>query len=359
MTTTPRIVLLTPPRISVEHIQEKIVCIRAHRERIFQVSAEPQGNKLICHNYGQGGAGWTFLFGCVNESLRLFEQQLTQNPAFKNKPITVIGAGCYGLLTAIELARKGHAVHIVAKDTQTIPSYKAAGFFFPRARKSSTPYERAIFEARGMESYATYLQIIRGEHPFIKSGPKLLPGYYGLDIDPGFAPYIAHGMMTTPEKVTIDFGNSNRYEVMEYKTVFMNSTAIMNELQRCVIELGIPVIHAEINSFDDIPEPIIFNCAGLGAKALAGDARIIPVQGHLITLKNQPDMNELAYMLNVKVVALNPLGKPRDELIYYAPKENGILGITFIRGQDSLTANMHEFDRILQRSQDFFGMHNP
>lgn len=44
-----------------------------------------------------------------------------------------------------------------------------------------------------------------------------------------------------------------------------------------------------------------------------------------------------------------------DELIYFAPKECGILGITFIRGEDSLTSHQHEFDRLLQRCKDFFG----
>lgn len=349
----PHIIHLTPPNVSVEHIKEKITCIRAHRERIFNVSTQLQAGKLICHNYGQGGAGWTFLFGCVAESLRQYEQQLALNPEFKNKPITIIGAGCYGLLTAIELTRKGYQVQIVAKDSTTIPSYKAAGFFFPRPRKSSTPAERAIFEATGIESYQTYLSIIASTHPFIQQGPQLVPGYYGHAIDPGFAPYIARGLIAKPKNVTIDFGNGKQYAAMRYETVFINATIIMQELQRCVAELAIPIHQQEIDSFEQITDPIIFNCAGLGAKKLSGDARVVPVQGHLITLKNQP--THLNYMLNFKVVALSPRGTPRDELIYFAPKEDGILGITFIRGCDSLTANEHEFERLLQRCQDFFG----
>lgn len=352
---TQRIIKLIPPCISAEHIKEKIICIRAHRERLFCVTTDLLNNKLICHNYGQGGAGWTFLFGCVNESIRQFEYQLKQNPAFKNKPISIIGAGCYGLLTAIILARKGHSVRIIAKDTKDISSYKAAGFFFPRARKSSTPQERAIFESSGMESYQTYLQIIQGTHPFIKQGPQLLPAYFGLDIDPGFAPYILRGLVAAPEKVTINFGNGKSYEAIEYKTIFINSSAIMQELQRTIQELDIAITQAQVNSFNDIPESIIFNCAGLGAKNLAGDTRIIPVQGHLITLKDQPPLEQLQYMINVKVTMKNAQGMLRDELIYYAPKESGILGITFLRGQDSLTANQDEFDRLLQRCQDYFG----
>lgn len=350
-----RIIQLTPPQVSLEHIKEKITCIRAHRERIFQVSMQKHDDKLLFHNYGQGGAGWTFLFGCVNESIRQFEQELVQNTTLKNKPITVIGAGCYGLLTAIMLALKGHKVTIIAKDVDNLPSYKAAGFFFPRARKSSTLEEHAIFAARGMESYVTYQQIAQGVHPFITQGAYLLPAYFGLDIDPGFAGYIEQGLMTSPEKVSIDFGNRKIYEVMEYKTIFINASEIMQELGKAVQTLGITITQAEVSTFDAIVEPIIFNCSGLGAKILTGDQRIVPVQGHLITLKNQPSQEQLRYMINVKVTMTNAQGKLRDKLIYYAPKESGILGITFMRGQDSLSANHHEFDRLIQRCQDFFG----
>lgn len=310
---------------------------------------------MICHNYGQGGAGWTFLFGCINESIRQFEQRLLQNPEFENSKICIIGAGCYGLLTAILLARKGYKVRIVAKDTENIPSYKAAGFFFPRHRKCSNLEEITTFRTLGMESYSVYLQIIQNIHPFIKKGPKLLHGYFGLDIDPGFGPYIAEGLMAPPKPVIIDFGYSKTYEAMEYQTIFINSSEIMQELQRNITELGIMITKTEIDTFADISERVIFNCAGLGAKKLADDKRIVPVQGHLITLKNQPDMDSLQYMINFKVTMTNALGMSRDELIYYAPKESGILGITFIRGQDSLNANQHEFDRLLQRCKDYFG----
>lgn len=351
----PRTVYLTPPRISADHIKEKITCIRAHRERIFQVTTETRGTQLICHNYGQGGAGWTFLFGCVHTSLRQFEQSRLHNPSWKNAPITVIGAGCYGLLTAILLARNGHSVRLVAENLNDLSSYKAAGFFFPRPRKISTPEECALFEAYGTESYRTYQAIINNEHPFIQHGPLQLPAYYDPAIDPGFAPYIKQGLIQEPELVTTDFGNGKAYSAMEYMTLFINSTHMMQELWRTIRELAIPITQAKVDSFDEIDTPIVFNCAGMGAQTLVPDVRVVPVQGHLITLKDQPPMSQLQYMINVRVTMATPHGRLRDELIYFAPKESGILGITFIRGQSSLTANQHEFDRLLQRCIDYFG----
>lgn len=343
------------------HIKEEIVCIRAHRERIFQVGIQRDKEKLLCHNYGHGGAGWTFLFGCVNESLRQFECALKKEPQFKNKPITVVGAGCYGLLTAILLARKGYAVRIVAKEQENIPSYKAAGFFFPRARKCSTQQERAVFEKRGMESYETYQNIIAGTHPFIKKGATLLPAYFDPDIDPGFASYIQQGLIAPSRSVIINFGHGKEYHAQEYMLIFINAGQLMQELKNAIKELNIPLIYQEITTLDDIDHPIIFNCAGMGAQKLAQDSRIVPVQGHLITLANQP-IEQMRYLINFRVKQYvkqyhkqNVIGTIRNELIYYAPKDHGILGITFIRGQGSPTANYHEFERLLERCRNFFG----
>lgn len=372
----PKLVTLAAPKLEAENIKEKVACIRGHRERIFQTCAQQIDDKLVFHNYGQGGAGWTFLFGCVNESLRQFEEQIKTNPTMcsypsipprptrdpsgrtdiilKNKNIAIIGAGCYGLLTAIELVRKGYSVKIYAKDTENIPSNKAAGFFFPRHRKCSTDEEKEIFKIRGIESYKTYKLILDGLHPFIKSGPKLLPAYFEPSIDPGFAPYIAEGLVDKPEEVTINFTNSKKfYDAIEYKIIFINSAEIMRELKRNIKELNISIEQKEIQSFNNIEEKIIFNCSGFGAKELTGDQHIVPVQGHLITLQNQK-IEALQYMLNFKVFQPTLEGKPRDELIYFAPREEGILGVTFKRGESSPDANQHEFERLLERCRKLF-----
>lgn len=350
MNTLP-IIKLTPPLLDDINIDKKISCIRPHRERIFNVSMEQVNEKFIFHNYGHGGAGWTFLFGCVNESIRQFEEFIAQKQNVKSEPICIIGAGCYGLLTAIELAHRGYKVHIVAKEIENTPSYKAAGFFFPRWRKSSTEHEKAIFLSRGIESYEAYLQIAHGTHPFVAQGTQIIPAYFGLDIDPGFDPYTTRGMIASPQKVTIEFGNGKQYLMNEYQIIFMDTIALMRELHRNINTLKIPIIQKEIHSWAEVSESIIFNCSGWGAKQLTQDTRLVPVQGHLISLQNQPTLN---YMINVKVVMQTPRG-PRDELIYFAPKGEGILGITFLRNQSDVDANGHEFDRLLQRCKEFFG----
>ena len=347
------LLVINPPQLADFYIKEKVTCIRAHRERICAVYKEQSAEKIIFHNYGQGGAGWTFLFGCVEKSIAQFHTYATQNPCAVRKPLCIIGAGCYGLLTAIMLTRLGYSVYIVAKELENLPSHKAAGFFFPRPRKSSNPHERATFLEFGTASYRAYTHIAHGTHPFLQNGASLLPAYYGMDIDPGFDPYSAQHLMPSPENVVIDFGNGKRYKAHAYSTVWINAPALMQELHKNIRMLGIPIHQAEIATFQDIPELIIFNCSGLGAKKLTHDQRIIPVQGHLITLKNQP--SPCSYLLNFKVLQATPKGTMRDELIYFAPREEGILGITFLRGQELETAHVHEFERLLERCRAFFG----
>ena len=72
---------------------------------------------------------------------------------------------------------------------------------------------------------------------------------------------------------------------MEYKTVFINSTQIMQELRRNIAELGIRITRAEINQFDDLDESIIFNCAGIGAKNSLMIHASYPCRAILITLQ--------------------------------------------------------------------------
>jgi D-amino-acid oxidase len=57
-----------------------------------------------------------------------------------------------------------------------------------------------------------------------------------------------------------------------------------------------------------LPEPVIVNCTGLGAKALFGDDELIPVKGQLSFLPPQPDYLVMS-----------------DQFLYMYPRHDGIL----------------------------------
>ena len=80
-----------------------------------------------------------------------------------------------------------------------------------------------------------------------------------------------------------------------------------------------------------LPEPVIFNCTGLGARALFGDEKLIPARGQLEILLPQP---ELDYCY---------LGPG-----YMFPRSDGVvLGGTFERDDWSLEVRRETADGIL------------
>ena len=62
-TTTRRRVRLTPLRVAPELIIRTTVGLRPHRPHGFVLRAEKLGEKLLVHNYGHGGAGWSLSWG--------------------------------------------------------------------------------------------------------------------------------------------------------------------------------------------------------------------------------------------------------------------------------------------------------
>ena len=86
----------------------------------------------------------------VNEWIRQFEQLMTHNSHLKKADWSNWSGLAMAFLTATILVRKGYKVRIFQRG-ENIPSHKAAGFFFPRPRKSSTPQEAHLFESYGME----------------------------------------------------------------------------------------------------------------------------------------------------------------------------------------------------------------
>lgn len=89
-----------------------------------------------------------------------------------------------------------------------------------------------------------------------------------------------------------------------------------------------------------LPERLIFNCTGLGARDLFGDTGLEPVRGQLAILLPQP---EVRYAFT-------------GEAGYMFPRADGIvLGGTFERGITDLTPEPARIARIIASHQRLFG----
>jgi hypothetical protein len=67
---------------------------------------------------------------------------------------------------------------------------------------------------------------------------------------------------------------------------------------RCLLRdfynAGGRVVVKEFNDRQEVmrlPEPVIFNCSGLGTRALFGDEKLIPARGQLEVLMPQPEID--------------------------------------------------------------------
>jgi D-amino-acid oxidase len=80
---------------------------------------------------------------------------------------------------------------------------------------------------------------------------------------------------------------AGRFRTMIAETdVFL--PALMDEVRKRGAGIDVREF-ADLASLQSIEAPLIVNCAGLGAKALLGDAELTPVKGQLTVLKPQPE----------------------------------------------------------------------
>lgn len=355
---------ISPPTLKPQTILQKIASRRPMRDKKFMISTEIRGSKRLVHCYGHGGSGWTTLFGSVAKAIDLFQQEKIR------APIRVIGAGCIGLVAAIELSRMGYEIAgITAKELYDIPSWQGGGYFAFVSVKTS-PEEQENLEWIGAKTFRAYAQIHKGEHPYIPShNLRYLPIYCSKDTPSGLEELVEQGLIPEREEVVLDFGNGARHEdFLRYQTYFMDTTGLMKTLTREVQRLRIPIEVGEVHSFDELREEIIFNCSGLGAGLLNHDEAMIPVRGHLLLLNGEAGSSHMDYLIYTKL-----LQEEKEEYLYLFPKTlavssafpsglfcSGLIGGTFIPHDDHFTPaeladlDRLEFQRMYDRASRFF-----
>jgi glycine/D-amino acid oxidase-like deaminating enzyme len=113
-------------------------------------------------------------------------------------------------------------------------------------------------------------------------------------------------------------------------------------LRRAFARDGGRVVPRTFTSLDDIrslPEPILVNCLGLGARTLFSDDEIYPIKGQLTILPPQP--------------AIDYITLPPD--LYMFPRRDGIvLGGTYEHRVWSMEPDLAAQERIVAAHERFF-----
>ena len=321
---------LPPVLVSADRVIRTVAGLRPYRAAGFVVRAEALGDKRLVHNYGHGGAGITLSWGSSRLAAEL------GLPGHQG-PVAVLGAGVMGLTTARLVQEAGFPVTLYAKalppDTT---SNIAGGQFHPfgHFRASAvTPEWRAQFLAAVDYSWRRF-QIMVGDDYGIRWLTTYAEGTE-RQLLPIFPP--RNRVLTAAEHpFPVE-------RLSAYDTLYVETGRFLRQLLRDIQIAGGAV---RVRSFASpaeiaaLPERLVFNCTGLGARDLFGDAEMEPVRGQLAILLPQP---EIRYAFT-------------GEAGYMFPRADGIiLGGTFERGIWETTPEPETIARIVVSHQRLFG----
>ncbi len=356
---------IIPPNLDEAYLGQKILCYRPMRHGSPNLSVVKEGNKVVAHNYGHGGSGWTLGPGSASyvNSL-MINSQYANALSNKSTPIAIIGAGVIGLFTAYDLNKRGYRnITIYADRIDSLTSHNAGGLLAP-VSMDNAPDMQATIDQIGVDAYRFYDGIAKNKNSDFRGGALIVPTYFNNREDSGLEPYVGKVMQPAKE-VVLDFGNGTTRKMVAYDDgIYMDTATLMGELHQYIKVHNIPIVKRKINSFSELSQYFIFNCSGLGSTQLANDADVTPVQGHLIMLKNQVLQN-MNYMILIYFGEGKTEANQKVKRSFYifpkrlaksGPQDIGVVGGTFIEGANPNTPNLKEFEIVIDGAKRFYGI---
>ncbi|WP_459789651.1 FAD-dependent oxidoreductase [Alteriqipengyuania sp. 357] len=321
------------PRVNVspDRVIRTVAGLRPFRETGFVVRAQQLGETRVIHNYGHGGGGITLSWGSSRLAVDL-------GLPGHSGPVAVIGAGALGLTTAKLLQEAGYRVRIYAENLPPHTTSNVAGGqvnptsvfddsavddAFRRQYAAAVDYSYRRFqisvgEDTGVRWHTTY-DATRGR-PLSDLDRRIMPA----------ARLLREGEHPFPQPL-----------MREWRTMYVETGRWLAHLTRdlriggATIERRAFASPAEIAA---LPERLVFNCTGLGARALFGDDGLVPIRGQLAILLPQSEIRH-AYT--------GPVG-------YMFPRPDGIvLGGTYERGVWDATPQPRDIAGILAAHASF------
>jgi len=117
----------------------------------------------------------------------------------------------------------------------------------------------------------------------------------------------------------------------------------LNAVMRDFLLAGGRIVIREFDSVQAVlalPEQVILNCTGLGARAIFHDEELMPIKGQLSILLPQPEIDYIALT---------------DEYYMFPRKDGILLGGTHERGVWTLEPNPAAAERIIEAHVKIFG----
>ncbi len=314
---------IIPIRAHVDRIFRITVCLRPFRAAGPRLDVERVGDKIVVHNYGHGGSGWSLSWGSADVAVRR-----ALEAGNGSREVAVIGCGALGLTAAITAQRAGLRVTIYAKERPPfVRSSRATGSWTPDSRialtSAASPDFAAQWESMARTSFAMYQSYLG-----MPGSPIEWTDRYALSDmtreemvaqrqqgdSHGFAHYQESIADITPRPQEIPAGMHpfpTKY-VRRSTSLTFNVADYSRQLLNDFLIAGGTIETREFHSPQELAalqQGVVINCTGYGARQLWGDESIVPVRGQIAWLIPQEGVN---YGLNYK--SLNVLGR-RDGIV--------------------------------------------
>ncbi len=291
--------VLHPMRASAARILKVTVCTRPFRAAGPRLEAERVGDKLVVHNYGHGGAGWSLSWGYGTLAV-------AQVGATGHRDVAVLGCGALGLTSALLAQRSGLQVTIYAKDLPSeTRSANATGTWSPDSRvalqSAVTPDFERRWETIARTSFRTHQSFLG-----VAGTPVEWVDRFILSDQPWGAPHVDSGGPDFAELRHLIAGLAPRLEDVEPGThpfpapfvrrnnsLQFNVTSLQHTLMQEFIAAGGKIERREFRNPSELAalkQKVIVNCTGYGARALWRDESITPVRGQLTWLLPQAEV---------------------------------------------------------------------
>jgi len=327
--------LLPPPSLRDKDIVSMRCGIRPHRRGRVRVERESAFGKAVVHNYGHGGAGVTLSWGTAAAAAGL--ATVGGAPA---GDVAVLGAGVAGLTTAHELARDGWKVRVYAREVALATTSALAGaLWLPTGVCwGETEDERRRFLGWLAVAKTRFLEQMRCGGWGVRELPLWEPGSDWQD--PRF---FRDGIVTDRREVDRLPIHGPPRAGLFWTAIFIDTPVFLSRLMGELRGAGVEFVERSMTSAGevaDLPEPVVVNCLGLGARVVWGDDAMVPVRGHLVHVRPQ---------------ALNYIY--HGNYTYMFPRESAlVLGGSYEEGVDDPRVDEAVCRRILAKHRAAHGL---
>jgi glycine/D-amino acid oxidase-like deaminating enzyme len=293
---------IVPIRAHVDRIFRITVCLRPFRAAGPRLDVERLGDKIVVHNYGHGGSGWSLSWGSADVVVRKAIEA-----ADGRKEVAVIGCGALGLTAATTAQRAGLRVTIYARERPPfVRSSWATGSWTPDSRIALTSAAPADFgllwERMARHSFSMYQSYLGMPGTPIEwtdrysltdherqgdNGPR--PQQPQQEGGHDWARYDERIADLTPRSQSLPAGTHPFPAKYVYRSTSLtfNVADYARQLTNDFQIAGGRIETREFHSPQEVAalsEPVIINCTGYGARQLWSDDSIVPVRGQIAWL---------------------------------------------------------------------------